>query len=85
MTRRVEWTRGSLKALARLDRKLQQRIVDAVQAFTQRGAGDVRRYIEGEKGELAIRVGEWRVFVMVDQTASIVRVNDVRPRGSAYR
>jgi len=81
----VEWTTTAMKALRRLDRKMQERISASVDAFAVTERGDVRVYIEGEKGELALRVGEWRVFIIVDRGVGSVRVKDLRPRGRAYR
>ncbi len=74
-----------MKALRRLDRKMQQRVSAAVDAWAATERGDVRLYIEGEKGELALRVGEWRVVLVVDRGSGTVRIKDVRPRRRAYR
>lgn len=56
MSLEVQWTATAMKALRRLDRKMQERLSAAVDAFAATERGDVRVYIEGEKGELALRV-----------------------------
>lgn len=81
----VIWSPSALKQLTRLDATIQQRVRAAVLRFAEIGTGDVRKYIEGAPGELSLRVGEWRVFLVHDRPARRVNVLRVSPRGGAYR
>ena len=47
-------------------------------------AGDVKR-LAGRRGEYRLRVGGWRVLFGCDDSARLIRVQDVRPRGDAYK
>lgn len=39
----------------------------------------------GHKGLFRIRVGDYRILYEIDDTAHVVTVTRVRPRGAAYR
>ena len=39
----------------------------------------------GHKGLFRIRVGDYRILYEIDDTARVVTVTRVRPRGAAYR
>lgn len=57
MTARVEWAKGAPKALSRLDRPTEDRILAAIDDLAERNRGDVRR-LEGSKEEaFRLRVG----------------------------
>ncbi len=70
-----------------LDPKTQDRIVAAVEPLVETGHGDMRR-VEDRPGELAIRVGDWRVFyrpgkeTVEGETVEVYNFLRVRPRGS---
>lgn len=89
MRRAIEWTDAIRKELRRVDLKTQRRIVSAAERLSESGHGDVRR-IQERPGELAMRVGDWRVFFVkvtehIDgQPTEIYRFLRLRPRGSAY-
>lgn len=85
MTWAITWLDEAKKDVRRLDRKTQERVLAAVERYARTEHGDVRRYIEGIDGELALRVGEWRVFLVRDCVAGVLRVRGVRARGRAYR
>ncbi len=82
MKRRTEWMDRARKDLARLDRRMSERIIEAAVRFAETGHGDVRR-IKGTN-EFALRVGDWRVFFDTP-TNDVIRFTAVRPRGRAYR
>lgn len=84
MNWRVEWTEGAIDSVERLDRRTRERMVRAVERLADIGHGDVRR-VQGSGGELAFRVGSWRVFFVYVPAEQLIRVLRVRPRGSAYR
>jgi len=81
----VTWSKQAEKDLRPLDAATRGRIVAAVTSYAETGQGDVRRYIEGERGELALRVGDLRVFILPDRGAGELLVKGVRQRGRAYR
>lgn len=84
MSRRVDWSKRSLKRLSRLDRPTQDRILTAIDGLAERGEGDVRR-LEGSKEEaFRLRVGGWRVIFSYADGVTIL-VHRIRPRGDVYK
>lgn len=81
---RVEFTPSARKDLRRLDRPVQQRIVDALDrlAAGERLSGDIRR-LAGST-EYRLRVGDWRVRFELDGDRLLITVVRVLPRGRAY-
>ena len=81
---RVEFTPSARKDLRRLDRPVQQRIVDALDrlAAGERLSGDIRR-LAGST-EYRLRVGDWRVRFELDGDRLLITVIRVLPRGRAY-
>lgn len=79
---RIVWANPAKKDLKRLPRDGQIDVVGAVETFASTGVGDIRRHL-ARPPELALRVREWRVFLMVAE--DLVTVLGVRPRGGAYR
>ena len=84
MTWGIDWTEGAVDNMERLDRRTRERIVSAVERLAEIGHGDVRR-VQRSGGELALRVGGWRVFFVYLPAEQLIRILRVRPRGSAYR
>ncbi len=84
MSARVDWAERALTQLDRLGRRMRERIVDGVERFAETGYGDLRR-VQTRPGELALRVGDWRVFLAVSPATATVHVLRVLPRGRAYR
>ena len=58
------------------------RIFAALQRFAETSAGDVKK-LEGDTGELRLRVGDWRVR-FVEEPGTIL-VKRVRHRSDVYR
>jgi mRNA interferase RelE/StbE len=85
VSRRVGWTKRSLKELAQLDRKTRQRIEGAVERQAESGAGDVWRLAGLDEDVYRLRVGDWRVIFSLDGGSVSVLVLRVRPRGDAYK
>lgn len=77
-----DWTKPALKDLSHLDRRTRERIFKAVERFAKTGHGDVRK-VQGTI-ELALRLGNWRIFFVRIEEERLIRVLRVRPRGSAY-
>jgi mRNA interferase RelE/StbE len=83
VSRQVRWSNRAEKDLERLDRKVRQRIVSAVDRFAQTGQGDVKR-LQGMKEEtFRLRVGEWRVIFLEEETLLILILRAL-PRSGAY-
>ena len=80
----LQWSERALKDLARLDRRVRERIVAALERLAETGDGDVRRLHGHDRDVFRLRVGEWRVLFTVSD-GFIVLVARVHPRGSAYR
>ena len=84
MAKRVEYSRDAAKALARMDRATSKRIRSKIgRLATDPGslANNVKA-LKGSKGEMRLRVGDWRVIYTEDLIVlSVLRVS---ARGSAY-
>ena len=83
MTTHVVWTEKAERSLRRLDRELVRRLRQAVMRLAETGHGDLVRLKPPFSG-YRLRVGEWRMFVDLDNDSKTIIVLDVRPRGGAY-
>lgn len=79
----ISWDAEAGKELARLDRRTQERIVEAVERLAATERGDVKRLRVSE--ELRLRVGPWRVRYVLRRDTHTIRVLRVFPRGDGYR
>ncbi len=84
MTWAVEWTARARKDLRRLDRRLQDRIVSAVENLARAGHGDVRHLRGKYRGTYRLRVGEWRVLFQRKNEELVILVLRTLPRSGAY-
>ena len=82
---RVELTRTAQRDLRRLDPPVRQRVSDALRALAAdpHRAGQLRKLTGAP--EWRLRVGDWRVLVLLDGPQRVVQVTRVLPRGRAYR
>lgn len=84
MSRRVDWAKQALKALSRLDRPTQNRILAAIDDLAELSKGDVRR-LEGTTEEaFRLRVGGWRIIFSYPDDSTLL-IHRVRPRGDVYK
>ena len=84
MSRRVEWAKRALKALSRLDRPTQKRIIAAIDELAETSRGDIRRFEGRKERSYRLRVGGWRVlFSYLDDGTLLIQ--RIRPRGDAYK
>jgi len=68
--------------LKRLDRPVQQRILDALDRFIAAPrAGDIRKL---DSAQWRLRTGDWRVRFSFDDENQVIVVLRVLPRGRAY-
>ena len=77
------WTDRASQDLKLLDRRTKTRIANGVERFAATGHGNIRR-VQGT-GELALRIGKWRIFLLSRRDEKRIHVLRVRPRGSAYQ
>ena len=83
--RTVVWTEHADRDLAQLAPRVQGRVVEGIELLALASQGDVRRLRGTGGGELALRVGDWRAWFVLDEGAGILTVLRVRHRGEAYR
>jgi mRNA-degrading endonuclease RelE of RelBE toxin-antitoxin system len=82
MKRALRYEGRIYKDLKRLDANTQVRILSALERFAASGDGDVRP-LRGEfAGSYRLRVGKWRVYVLLEGTDIIAYQID--NRGEAY-
>lgn len=81
---RVELTRAAERDLRRLDPPIRRRVESAVRTLAEdpRKAGALRTLTGAPESRL--RVGDWRVLLMLDAEARTIYVTRVLPRGRAY-
>ena len=79
---RVEWAKQALKALSRLDRLTQERILAAVDDLAEGHRADVRRLQGSVEGTFRLRVGGWRIIFSYPEDSAVLILR-VRPRGDA--
>jgi mRNA-degrading endonuclease RelE of RelBE toxin-antitoxin system len=82
---RVAWTERALKDADRLDPKVRQRIIAAIDRYAADEHGDVVRLEAVEPPEWRLRVGALRVRFRRDAEARALSVLRVLPRDKAYR
>jgi mRNA-degrading endonuclease RelE of RelBE toxin-antitoxin system len=82
MRRALRYGGRFVKELQRLDTATQSRIVAALERFAATGEGDVRP-LHGEfAGSYRLRVGKWRVFVLLEGLE--LTAYQIDNRGQAY-
>jgi mRNA interferase RelE/StbE len=81
--RQFRFTPPAEADVAKLDRRVAQRVLKALRRYAQTGAGDVRRLKPPLSG-FRLRVGDWRLRFEFDDRGAI-RILGVRHRGRAYR
>jgi mRNA-degrading endonuclease RelE of RelBE toxin-antitoxin system len=82
MKRSLRYEGRVLKDLKRLDAGVQARILSALERLAATGEGDVRP-LHGEfAGSYRLRVGRWRVFVLLERMEIVVYRID--SRGEAH-
>ena len=75
----ITYAKQATKALMRLDVSTRQRIRQGIEKLPE---GDVKR-LKGYTDLYRLRIGDWRIlFTMI---ASNISVEDVLPRGDAYK
>jgi len=82
MKRALRYKARIQRELKRLDPDTQSRILSALERFAATGDGDIRP-LRGEfAGSYRLRVGQWRVFLLLH--ANEIIVYHIDNRGEAY-
>lgn len=81
--RTIDWTEPARADVRRLDRDTAMRIFAALHRFAETGEGDVRK-LQGQSGELRLRVGDYRVRFTQEGDDSL-QIHAVLHRKDAYR
>jgi len=97
MTTEVVFTPSAMKDLARLDRQVYRRVMQALQRLADTGQGNIAR-LQGTENEFRLRVGDWRVRYLLyfivrqpeppatgEEQVRVIEVLRVLPRSRAYR
>lgn len=81
----VELTRTASRDLRRLDPPIRRRVQTALQTLTSdpQQPGALRKLTGAPEHRL--RVGDWRVLLLLDTPTRTITVARVLPRGRAYR
>lgn len=81
----IVWSRRALKEAARLDRRVRERILAALEKYAETEYGDVKRLQGLDPPVWRLRVGGYRVMLAFDHLSRTVQLQSVRSRGRAYR
>ena len=81
----IEWKSSALKELKRLDRPIIPRIIQAIESLSLNPYPLGYRKLKGGDHSYRIRVGEYRIVYIVLPKQSLVEINRIRYRSSAYR
>jgi mRNA interferase RelE/StbE len=80
--KKIAFTSQAQADVRRLDQPTAMRIFEALRRFSQTGAGDAKA-LQGESGELRLRVGDYRVRYIEDAKTLVIK--RVLHRSDAYR
>lgn len=81
----VTFTNAAAKALRRLDRPVQRRVLDAIDALGADPRPPGNKTLQGGQGLLRIRVGDYRVIYQVHDDQLEVVVVTLGHRREVYR
>jgi mRNA-degrading endonuclease RelE of RelBE toxin-antitoxin system len=81
----VKWTASGEREAGRLDPPILRRVAAAVDRFAETGHGNVQHLTGIKPSQHRLRVGDWRVRLIIDKREKVLYVMGVLPRGKAYR
>jgi mRNA interferase RelE/StbE len=81
--KKVVFTPSARAELRRVDRDIAMRILAALHRFAETAAGDVKM-LQGESGDLRLRVGDYRVR-FIEEPRGTLMIQSVLHRSEAYR
>ena len=76
-------TKIAVKTFAKLSREDYARIFDALLTLCATGTGDIKALKGFGKGTLRLRVGQWRMYLIV--SGFVIELIDIDQRGAAYK
>jgi mRNA interferase RelE/StbE len=79
----IIFTPAARADVCRIDRDAAMRILTALDRFARTGDGDIKK-LEGNTGELRLRVGDYRVRFIEDPPGTLY-IHAVLHRSEAYR
>lgn len=82
---RIAWKPRALKDAGRLDRRVRERIIAAVERLAEAGEGETTKLTDVKPPEYRLRVGDYRVRFARSDAEQTITVLRVLPRGEAYR
>jgi mRNA interferase RelE/StbE len=83
---RLQVTKPALRDLKRLDKPVQQRMLQALDGLeTEPATGDIKHLTNSKPPQWRLRVGDWRVRFARDPETRTVLILRILPRGRAYR
>jgi len=80
---RIAWSDEAKEGIRALDRPTAMRLFDGVLRFARTGSGDVKALQGDLAGALRLRLGDYRVFFILEDGA--MRIFRIRHRSEAYR
>ena len=80
----ISFVRSAEKELLRLDKNLAKRILDKIGLLGDDPFGQNSQKLEGGKG-YRIRIGDYRVVYMVDNSTKTITIIRIRHRRNVYR
>ncbi len=84
----IKYSRNSLKFLAKMEKKIVQRIRESIQNLTLNPPqGDIKTMQGYSDGRLRLRVGKYRVIYRYDSENNVVYIYviDIDSRGDIYK
>lgn len=80
----IAYSRNAVRTLARMPRKLADRIRDKIRAYADNPASQANNvsWLRGPDRLLRLRVGDWRIVINDAERLEILHVS---PRGAAYK
>lgn len=78
----VRWTRRAAKERDRLDARVRERVLNAIERYAETGLGDAIQ-LKG-RDEWRLKVGKWRVLFRPESETGILWIRHVLPRDKAY-
>lgn len=85
MAYRLEFVSSAQREFLRLPFAVRKRLEPHVNGLEENPRPHGVKAMAGHKGLFRIRVGDYRILYEIDDTARVVTVTRVRPRGAAYR
>ena len=81
--KKIAWSERARADIRSLDREIAMRIFAALLRLAESGEGDIKK-LQGESGELRLRVGDYRVR-FTEEPEDTLHIHSVRHRKDAYR